>query len=280
MPQPVNNRFAAKAEARSLLRNAKVSPLRLTLLYLAVKLLLSELSSVLERIAQQPTPTLDPTSITPDELLKLFSSLFAAHTPLQWTVLFLTVFTSLLLWVLRAGYCSYCLGISRGEHMPYESLFDGFAFVGKALALAFLLLVLTGIGASFFLLPGILFFLMYRFAFYNLCADPSISVFQAMKRSRLQTEGHKADLFLLSLSFLPLLLLLAAVELLASMLLSPLFALTLVGDLLYSFFLFLLTSAIRIFLVPYLELSHTVYFVHLTAGQSGESPQRESDPRF
>lgn len=272
MSQPVIDRRSAKAEARSLLRSARVSPLRLTLLFLAIKLLLGEIGTALDRLSPQPDIILDPSSTTPDELLDIFASFFIAHTPVQWTVLFLTVFISLLLWVLRAGYCNYCLGISRGEIMPYDSLFDGFAFAGKVLALTLLLLLLIGIGVSLLLLPGILFFLMYRFALYNLCTDPSISILEAMKRSRMQTDGHKWDFFLLSLSFLPLILLLAAVEYLASVLLSPLFALTLCGDLLYSLAAFLITSAVNVFLVPYIELAHTVYFVRLTTAPDDVPP--------
>ena len=195
-------------------------------------------------------------------------------------MLFLSIFISLLLWVLKAGYSSYCLGVSRGELTPYESLFDGFAFVGKVLALTFLMLLLIGVGLSFFLLPGILFFLMYRFALYNLCTDPSISVWEAMKRSRLQTDGRKMELFLLNLSFLPLILLLLAAEVAVSMLLSPLFAYTLSGDLLYSLFAFVITSAVTVFLMPYMELAHTVYFVRLTAAPADEPPQKPSTTDF
>lgn len=280
MPLTTIDRRTAKAEARSLLRSAKVSPLRLTLLYLAIELLLSEIGTALDRLTQESSAALDPTTITPDELLDLFASFFIARTPIQWTVLFLSIFISLLLWVLKAGYSSYCLGVSRGELTPYDSLFDGFAFVGKVLALTFLILLLIGVGLSFFLLPGILFFLMYRFALYNLCADPSISIWEAMKRSRLQTDGRKMDLFLLNLSFLPLILLLLAAEVAVSMLLSPLFAYTLSGDLLYSFFAFVITSAVTVFLMPYMELAHTVYFVRLTAAPADEPPQKPSATDF
>ena len=279
MSQPAIDRRAAKAEARSLLRSAEVSPLRLTLLFLAIELLLGEIGTALDLLSPQPNIILDPSNTTPDELLDVFASFFVAHTPVQWTVLFLTVFISLLLWVLRAGYCNYCLGVSRGEITPYDSLFDGFAFAGKVLALTLLLLLLIGIGVSLLLLPGILFFLMYRFALYNLCTDPSISILEAMKRSRMQTDGHKWDLFLLSLSFLPLILLLAAAEYLTSMLLSPLFAFTLCGDLLYSLAAFLITSVINVFLVPYVELAHTLYFVRLTTTPAN-APADTPEPDF
>ena len=101
-----------------------------------------------------------------------------------------------------------------------------------------------------------------------------------MKRSRLQTDGRKMELFLLNLSFLPLILLLLAAEVAVSMLLSPLFAYTLSGDLLYSLFAFVITSAVTVFLMPYMELAHTVYFVRLTAAPADEPPQKPSTTDF
>ena len=71
----------------------------------------------------------------PDELLRAFASFFTVHTTAQWAALFLSVFIVLLIQVLSAGYKCYCLGVARGEAMPYESLFDAFSFVGKALGL-------------------------------------------------------------------------------------------------------------------------------------------------
>ncbi len=49
---------------------------------------------------------------------------------------FVSILVSLICIVLNAGYLCYCLGIRRGEHMPYESLFDAFPFAGKAILLS------------------------------------------------------------------------------------------------------------------------------------------------
>lgn len=263
-----------KSEARTLMRCAKVPVLRFTIFYLALRLLFDEVRIALDSMTQQDFPAIDP-SMQPDELLRAFASFFTVHTSAQWAALFLSVFIVLLVRVLAAGYQCYCLGVARGEAMPYESLFDAFSFVGKALGLTFLLVFLISAGLTLFFVPGVLFFFMYRFAFYNLCADPSIGILTAMKRSRLQTDGHKRALFSLELSFLPLFFLMLVTEYLASYLLAPLFPFSLVGDLLFTLCASLPAYVVSTYYTPYRELSFTVYFTRLT--QSEELMPTASD---
>lgn len=263
-----------KIEARTLMRRAKVPVLRFTIFYLALRLLFDEVRVALGSVTQQEFPVIDP-AMQPDELLRAFASFLSVHTGAQWTALFLSVFIVLLVRILAVGYRCYCLGVARGETMPYESLFDGFSFVGKVLALTFLLAFLISTGLSFFFVPGVLFFFIYRFAFHNLCTDPSIGIFTAMKRSRLQTNGHKHELFRLEVSFLPLLLLMLAADYLASFLLSPLFPYTLAGDLLFTLCASLPVCVVSAYLTPYRELSFAVYFTRLT--QSEASTPTASD---
>ena len=263
-----------KNEARTLMRCAKVPAARFTIFYLALRLLFDEVRVALDSMTQQEFPIIDP-NISPDELLRAFASFFTANTGAQWAALFLSVFTALLVRVLAVGYKCYCLGIARGETMPYESLFDAFSFVGKALGLTFLLALLISVGLSFFFVPGVLFFFIYRFAFHNLCTDPSIGIFTAMKRSREQTDGRKRELFWLELSFLPLFLLMLAADYLASYLFSPLFPSSLVGDLLFTLCASLPVYVVSAYLTPYRELSFAVYFTKLT--QSEELTPTASD---
>lgn len=263
-----------KSEARTLMRCAKVPTARFTLFYLALRLLFDEVRVALDSMMQQEFPVIDQT-MQPDELLRAFASLFSVQTTAQWASLFLSVFIVLLIQVLSAGYKCYCLGVARGETMPYESLFDAFSFVGKALGLTLLLAFLISAGLSLFVVPGALFYFVYRFALHNLCTDPSIGIFTAMKRSRLQTDGHKRALFSLELSFLPLLLLMLAADYLASYLLAPLFPYSLAGNLLFTLCASLPVLIVNAYLTPYRELSFAVYFTKLT--QSEELAPTASD---
>ena len=265
---------AIRSEARTLMRCAKVPVLHFTLFYLGLRLLFDEVRVALDSMTQQELPAIEAT-MQPDELLRAFASLFSVHTTAQWAALFLSVFIVLLIRILAVGYTCYCLGVAHGEAMPYESLFDAFSFVGKALGLTLLLAFLISAGLSLFFVPGVLFYFMYRFALHNLCTDPSIGIFTAMKRSRLQTDGHKRALFSLELSFLPLLLLMLVADYLASSLFSPLFPYSLVGDLLFTLCASLPVLIVSAYLTPYRELSFAVYFTKLT--QSEELTPTASD---
>ena len=265
---------AIRSEARTLMRCAKVPVLHFTLFYLGLRLLFDEVRVALDSMTQQELPAIEAT-MQPDELLRAFASLFSVHTTAQWAALFLSVFIVLLIRILAVGYTCYCLGVAHGEAMPYESLFDAFSFVGKALGLTLLLALLISAGLSLFFVPGVLFYFMYRFALHNLCTDPSIGIFTAMKRSRLQTDGHKRALFSLELSFLPLLLLMLVADYLASSLFSPLFPYSLVGDLLFTLCASLPVLIVSAYYTPYRELSFAVYFTKLT--QSEELTPTASD---
>ena len=111
MPIRQLDRAAIRREARELIRTARVSPIKFTLLFLAVSLALSLLDTAL-------------TSLTGRIVGVAFVS-----------VSFASILIGLITQVLDAGYKCYCLGVHRREEMPYESLFDGFTFAGKVIAL-------------------------------------------------------------------------------------------------------------------------------------------------
>ena len=111
MPIRQLDRAAIRREARELIRTARVSPIKFTLLFLAVSLALSLLDTAL-------------TSLTGRIVGVAFVS-----------VSFVSILIGLITQVLDAGYKCYCLGVHRREEMPYESVFDGFTFAGKVIAL-------------------------------------------------------------------------------------------------------------------------------------------------
>ena len=111
MPIRQLDRAALKCEAKDLIRTARVSPIKMTLLLLAISLVLDLLDTAL-------------TYLTGSIVGVAFLS-----------ISFVGILITLISQVLSAGYCCYCLGVHRREEMPYESLFDGFTFAGKVIAL-------------------------------------------------------------------------------------------------------------------------------------------------
>ena len=165
----VLNRPALKAQARELLRTAQVSPKAFMVLYYGVLVLLDVLISFL-----------------PSEGL---------------ASMFITTLSELFSWVLGAGLVLYFIGIRRRERKELATLFDGFSFAGKLIALNLGVNAFTALWSLLRVFPGFIAFYRYRFAAYNLYENPDIGIFEALDRSKRQTRGMKMQLFNLDLSY-------------------------------------------------------------------------------
>ena len=235
------DRAEIKAEAKELLRTARVSPLRFTLLFLAINLGLDLISTAVSDML--------------GDSIGVLSFSFS----------FVGVLITLLSTVLLAGYTNYCLCVQRGLAMPYDSLFDAFPFAGKVILLSVVQGVLIGLGLVLFIVPGVVLAFAYAFALYHLCEEPEIGVTEALRRSRLEMKGYKLQLFSLILSFWPLLLLAAVVLGACEYFLDGLFPETLGGDLLYTLASGVLAGAAEVYLMPYIELAQVGFYRRVIA---------------
>lgn len=166
------DRAALKAETRTLLRSAQVSPVAMTTLYLGIVTVMDMADTITSTAAN-------------GHLIGLFVS----------------VLTTLAGIVLSAGFCLYCMAIRRGERAEFFTLFDGFSFVGKIIALNLLTVLLVGLWSMLFVIPGIVASYRYRFALYNLYENPDLPIMEALAMSKQQTHGYKAQLLMLDLSY-------------------------------------------------------------------------------
>ncbi len=240
------DRAEIKREAEALIHTAKVPPLRFTALFFAICLVLDEISAA---VAYQFENSVH---LAPFGTLSLSFS-------------FVDILVTLLSSVLLAGYVSYCLSVHRGAAMPYDSLFDAFPFAGKVVLLEVLQGLMIGCGTLLFIVPGIVLALTYAFALYHLCEDPEIGVFEALRRSRLETRGYRTQYLVLLLSFLPLFFLAALPLCLFDYFLADRFPDTLAGTLLYSLLTGVLAACVELYLLPYLELSQIGFYRRATA---------------
>lgn len=258
MPIQLIDRRALKCEAKELIRTAHVSPIRFTLFFFAIALVLDLIDSAL-------------TNITDTGVSIAFLS-----------VSFISILIALIAEVLSAGYLCYCLGVHRREHMPYESLFDSFAFAGKVIALTIVEGIFVFLWSLLFLIPGIIALYRYSFAMWNLCADPSIGVMEALNRSKQQTRGYKWQLFVLQLSFIGWFILVGIAfsiyEALTLYLISDTFAGILLGTALYTVF----TAAAEVYFKPYYTLSVGGFYLRATTPYRADEGQNRSgyDPEF
>lgn len=164
------DRQRLKADMKELLADAQVSPKAMTALYMGIAAALS----------------LVDTLAGGSGLLSTFLSILAA----------------LLNSVLLSGFVLYCMAIRRGERAEYLTLFDGFSFVEKIIALNLVMSLFIWLWGLLFVIPGVIAAYRYRFALYNLYDNPGVGVMEALDMSRRQTAGYKGQLFALDLSYL------------------------------------------------------------------------------
>ena len=164
------DRKRLKEEVRELLSGAQVSPKAMTALYGLLLLFLNMVSACAGEAGVLST--------------------------------FVSILTGLLSIVLGAGFTLYCMAIRRNERAEYLTLFDGFSFVGKLIALTIVTYAFIWLWSMLFIIPGIIAAYRYRMALYLLLDHPEMSVMQCIQESKRMMKGHKGELFVMDLSFL------------------------------------------------------------------------------
>lgn len=188
------NRYQVKLECKQILREAQVSPVKFTILYQVLGVVLALIAvfcggNSVNMIGDSIWGVVDEVGslqmITPS-MLGIFASIFA----------------SLLSNVLSVGIILYFIGIKKGQQMGYMTLFDGFSFAGKIILLQIVEAVFITLWSLLFVIPGIIATYRYFFAVYNLCENPNIGVMEAIDMSKHQTQGYKMQIFVLLLTFI------------------------------------------------------------------------------
>lgn len=118
------------------------------------------------------------------------------------------------------------LDMTYGKDPEVSTLFNGFQYTGKALWLTILVGVFTFLWALLCYIPGIVKSLSYSMSYYVLAENPNMTAREALNVSKRITEGHKMDLFVLSLSFIPWLLLVMVTCGIAAIYVAPYMQLT------------------------------------------------------
>lgn len=205
----MTNRAEIKAEAKQIIRTARVSPLIMGAIMVAVSFVLDRVVSLVEYGSLFPTIYLRQYlemlysgdsfySMDPASVLALAGAAPAAT--LQST--FFSILVSLFMTLLSAGFCIYCMGIRQGVEMPYSSLLDGLGAAGKVIWCTILTGIKVFLWSLLFGIPGIIAAYRYRFAIYNILTDSTLSAGDAIRLSCEQTRGMKWSLFVLDLSFI------------------------------------------------------------------------------
>lgn len=99
------------------------------------------------------------------------------------------------------------LGIAAGGTPEVEDSFSGFDDFWSAFKVNFLVGLFTFLWSLLFIIPGIVKGYAYSMSMYILAENKGKSALECINESKQMTNGHKADLFVLSLSFFGWLLL-------------------------------------------------------------------------
>jgi len=166
-----------------------------------------------------------------DSLVDLFSSILSLPTNL-----IALLVTAPLLY----GFSLCFLKLIRTNTIRLEDLFGGFkkAFK-KSFIMQLLISIYTFLWSLLFIIPGIIKGIAYSMSYYILIDNPNLTASQAITESERMMNGHKADYFVLQLSF--------------------------IGWILLS----ILTCCVGfIFLTPYMETAKAHFYQNLKAQQS------------
>ena len=198
------NRAEIKAEAKGILRTARVSPYIVTFLVIVIGFVLNRLVDLAEggSLFYSYETYMEYYSIllSGNQLaLEQFLYSLPENTASSF---FFSILSSLIMLVLNGGYYVYCIGIRRGAEMPYSSLADGLGVAGKLIWCWIQMSVKIFLWSMLFVIPGIIASYRYRFAYYNILTDGSLSASAAIRLSCQQTQGMKGQLFVLDLSFI------------------------------------------------------------------------------
>lgn len=104
--------------------------------------------------------------------------------------------------VIQIGYCSFLLKQLDCAELSYKELFSRFDYFGTGFAQRFLRNLYTTLWSLLLIIPGIVASLSYAMTPFILADHPQMSASNAIALSKEMMDGHKADLFMLHLTFL------------------------------------------------------------------------------
>ena len=130
---------------------------------------------------------------------------------------------------MQISLCMIYLNLARGEKPKVENVFDGFGVFGKSLWLTILMSLFIMLWSMLFIIPGIVKSYSYAMAPYILADNDELTAREALNESKRIMDGHKGELFVLYLSFIPWILLAAITFGIAMIYVTPYMNMTIVN---------------------------------------------------
>lgn len=106
--------------------------------------------------------------------------------------------------IIAFGIATYTLNVARDNNARFTDIFDGFNshIILKAIVLGIIITITVSAGLILFVIPGIIIGLMFSQSFFILFDNPELTPIECIKASAEMMRGHKAECFVLYLSFI------------------------------------------------------------------------------
>lgn len=257
-----------KAQAKSLMRNSKPKPVLVTIVYVVILMVIAVLSYKLvgEPLAKAYAAVMGSSGLydangllRPDAYdminnidFDAFSAALTREGPAPMARLLDLLLTAVVA-VIGAGFVIFTLRTIDGSGASYWNLFDGFAMFFRIIWLYIVEGFFIFLWSLLFFFPGIIAMYRYRMAIYLLLEHPEMSVMDCIRESKRLMKGHKWELFVFDLSFIGWALLIGFVDGFGASLGITLLGVSVLGYVGY------------VFLLPYMDLSYSLYYRQLTA---------------
>ena len=235
------SRGEMKSEARAAMRQSHVSPYITALIYCAVVYVIGLLSAKLMRVdALAYLQVLSESS--PEYAVRFYIS----NAPGAFAYVIDLLLRCMML-LLNAGFIIFILKMVRRQENSLWNLMDGFQHFLKIIGLWIMMAVYVFLWSLLLVIPGIIAAYRYRQALYLLLDHPEMGIMECISESKRMMRGHKAELFILDLSFL-------------------------------GWSLLTIIPFVSVYVLPYMESTYAIYYMHLRELDGGFSrgPDRES----
>ncbi len=141
-----------------------------------------------------------PNFSTFQDILKYYETVYSAVPPVVRIFNYISVIVSV---ILSMAFIHLLLKITASpEPVTFNDLIEGFNLWFRAIVAYIWNFIWIFLWSLLFIIPGIVKAIAYSQTIYIVAEYPNISIPQAMKMSIAMTRGHKADLFIMYLSFL------------------------------------------------------------------------------
>ena len=141
-------------------------------------------------------------TIDPEVIQAVSPEIIHIMTSILGVIGLLTLVTFIIGGTIQLGYSVYLLKQYHHQETRIGDLFSQFFRFGTGFAQQFLIGLYTFLWTLLFIIPGIIKAFSYSMTPFILADDPNLTANQAITRSRELMDGHKWQLFVLSLTFI------------------------------------------------------------------------------